>query len=63
MSNYLVLAKNSFFLECLIRNRQVQGGCRLKNRSLLFVNDCFEGKPNEAIGVFLQALFIKTLQR
>jgi hypothetical protein len=30
---------------------------RLKNRSLLFVNDCFEDKHNAAIGVFLQALF------
>jgi len=44
------------FFSCLIRKRQVQGGRWLKNRSLLFVNDCFEDKPNAAIGVFLQGL-------
>jgi putative endopeptidase len=43
---------------CLIRKRQVQGLRRLKNRSLLFVNDCFEDKRNAAIGVFFQALII-----
>ncbi len=34
----------------------MQGGRSLKNRRLLFVNNCFEDKPNAAIGVFFQAL-------
>jgi ribosome biogenesis GTPase len=46
---------------CLIRKRQVQGLRWLKNRSLLFVNDCFEDKHNAAIGVFLQALIINKM--
>jgi len=41
----------------------VQGMQRLKNRILLFVNDCFEDKHNAAIGVFLQALHTKSCNR
>jgi len=35
----------------------VQGLRWLKNRSLLFVNNCFEDEHNAAIVVFLQALY------
>jgi thiol-disulfide isomerase/thioredoxin len=37
----------------------VQGLRWLKNRSLLFVNDCFEDEHNAAIVIFLQALNMK----
>jgi len=39
----------------------VQGLRWLKNRSLLFVNDCFEDEHNAAIVVFLQALYISKM--
>jgi len=56
----ICVSKKSYsFFSWLTRKRQAQGGRWLKNRSLLFVNDCSEDKPNTATGVFLQALIIK----
>ena len=44
------------YQKCLIRKRKVQGGRWLKTGVPQLGDDCFENKPNAAIGVFLQAL-------
>jgi hypothetical protein len=44
-------------LGCLVRKRQVRGFRSFENQTFTFVNNCFQNKSNEEIGVFWQALF------
>jgi hypothetical protein len=52
------VSKKNLFLCVLDQKVSSARRAMTENKSLLFVNDCFEGKPNAAIGVFMQALFM-----
>ena len=50
-------------MECLVRRRQVRGFRSIENQAFTFVNNYFQNKSNEEIGVFWQALIRTRNQR